>query len=65
MANEMGTVPVRLDETVVQMVRDHKKATGFPIQRFIEDSIVEKIGRLPEPTQEKMGLVKIKKGKKK
>jgi len=56
----MQTTPVRIDNGVLNMVRAHKEATGLPMQRFIEDAIVEKVGQLPVSVQEKMGLKKVK-----
>lgn len=49
------TTPVRIDNDIIQMARDHKTATGFPIGRFIEDAIVEKVFGLPLETRQKMG----------
>lgn len=56
----MQTTPVRIDNTILNMVRDHKTATGFPIGRFIEDAIIEKIAGLSIDVQKKMGLKKSK-----
>lgn len=55
----MGTQPVRIDTNILNMVRDYKKQTGFPLQRFIEDAIVEKIDRLPAETKLKMKIIPI------
>ncbi len=54
----MKTTPVRIDVDILDLVRNHKIVTGFPIQRFIEDAIVEKIYSLPVDVQKKMGLKK-------
>jgi hypothetical protein len=56
----MQTTPVRIDNDVLSIVRAHKEATGLPMQRFIEDAIVEKIELLPMSVKEKMGLRKVK-----
>jgi predicted DNA binding CopG/RHH family protein len=59
----MHTATVKIDSDVLELVRTYKVATGFPIQRFIEESIVEKINRLPVKIKEKMGLKDAKKKK--
>jgi hypothetical protein len=50
------TTPVRIAEPFVEIARLHKNATGIPIQRFIEDAIVEKADRLPKDILTKMGI---------
>lgn len=55
----MQTTPVRIDNDVLDIVRSHKSATGIPIQRFIEEAIIEKISQLPVGVQSKMGLTKV------
>lgn len=60
----MQTTPVRIDKDVLAIVREYKSVTGLPIQRFIEDAIVEKVDRLPEDVREKIGLHKSNKKKK-
>jgi len=56
----MQTTPFRIDNNILNIVRAHKEATGLPMQRFIEDAIIEKVGQLPVSVQEKMGLKKVK-----
>ncbi len=56
----MQTTPFRIDNDVLSIVRAHKEATGLPMQRFIEDAILEKVDQLPASVQEKMGLKKVK-----
>lgn len=55
----MQTTPVRIDSDVLDIVRSYKSATGVPMQRFIEEAIVEKIAQLPVDVQSKMGLTKV------
>lgn len=58
---EDTTEPVRIDKGVLGFVRAHKELTGLPIQRFLEDAIMEKVSRLPEDIQEKIvGAKKLK-----
>ena len=54
---EMGTQPVRIDTGILSIVRNIKEKIGIPIQRFVEDAIVEKVGRMPTPQKAKIGLV--------
>lgn len=56
----MGTQPVRIDTGVLNVVRDVKEKLGFPIARFIEEAIMEKIIRLPKKSKEKIGLIENK-----
>lgn len=60
----MQTTPVRIDNDVLAIVREYKSVTGIPIQRFIEDAIVEKVDRLPDEMRAKIGLHKSNKKKK-
>lgn len=55
----MQTTPVRIDNEVLGIVRSHKTATGVPMQRFIEEAIIEKVAQLPIDVQTKMGLKKV------
>lgn len=55
----MQTTPVRIDNEVLEIVRSHKSATGVPMQRFIEEAIIEKISLLPLDVQSKMGITKV------
>jgi hypothetical protein len=63
----MQTTPVRIDNDVLSMVRSHKSVTGIPMQRFIEEAIVEKISNTSDDIKKKMGLTprKLNKVKKK
>jgi hypothetical protein len=56
----MQTTPVRIDNDILDLVRDHKTATGFPIGRFIEDAIVLKVSMLEDSVKLKMGLTPLK-----
>jgi hypothetical protein len=62
----MQTTPVRIDNDILGLVRDHKSATGVPIGRFIEDAIIDKIMACTDDVKKKMGLTpkKLKKAKK-
>lgn len=55
------TEPIRLEKSAIEFARLHKKATGLPISRFIEDAINEKVERLPKDVIIKMGLNPVKK----
>lgn len=55
----MGTQSVRIDTCVLQIVRDVKEKLGFPIARFIEEAIAEKVSRLPKKSKEKLGLIEL------
>lgn len=61
----MVTTPVKIDSSVLDLARKHKKATGVPIQRFIEEAIMDKVTSLPADVQVKMGLIKARKPNKK
>ena len=52
----MQTTPVRIDNDVLELVRNYKSATGIPMQRFIEEAIVEKIANLPSDVKNKIRL---------
>lgn len=52
------TEPVRIDKGALGLVRSHRDVTGVPVQRFLEDAIMEKIDRLGQDIQVKMGLIK-------
>lgn len=52
----MGTQSVKIDTGVLSVVRNIKEVIGIPIQRFIEDAIVEKFDRLSKVQKEKIGL---------
>ena len=39
------TESVRLRKVIMKKVRANKKKTGFPIGRFIEDAVVEKLNK--------------------
>jgi len=53
----MGTQSVQIDTGILDIVRDVKEKLGFPIARFIEEVIVEKVVRLPKRQKEKLNLI--------
>jgi len=52
----METSPVRIDNGVLDIVRNIKAITGCPIQRFVEEAIALKISKLPKSVKDKLGL---------
>lgn len=60
----METSPVRIDSSILETVRSYKAITGIPMQRFMEEAIIEKIYRLPVDVKSRMGITKSNKKKK-
>lgn len=50
----LKTQPIRIRISILNKARAQKKETGFPIGRFIEDAIEEKISRLPKEIKDKI-----------
>ena len=49
-----GTEPVRIDTSVLNIVRAVKSVTGMPIGRFIENAIHTEFNKLPKDKQKEI-----------